>query len=246
MSFPQISFQQLVWSLAFKAGLNPDASLGDNNIDAFKLASFADFLNDAVLWAWRPDPQRPEVVWPYTVASGTLSPSGGVIAWSDVGNADWWRLWSADPRPYSATPTAYPIGDTWDKSGIYPRSSASSVFGFWRPKRPRFTATAVNTGATYNTVGTLAYDSVSGNVYLSIAAGALGSALTDASKWTPQTVPDPLAQPILAQAEGYRVKSKGNDPSKLFEEAAQLLQFEKARALPQAGAPSPWSFDLAA
>lgn len=246
MPVPLVGFQSLLWSMAFKAGLNPDATFGTVNLKDFDVASFADFLNDAVLWAWKPDSERPEIAWPYTVNtillnSGT-TPSytpGSPIVFSTISYGDWWRIWSADPRAYSASPTAYQIGDTWDNSGIYPRSSVTAVFVFYRPMRPMFTY--ISTVATYP-AGALYY-APDGNVYKALGSYA-STTYADPTKWTVQAVPDPLVRAVLAKAEALRVKSKGSDPAKLHTEADALLAAEKARALPVNGFGPPWSSDV--
>src|SRR5689334_12673065 len=146
MAVTQISFQRLLWSMAYKAGLNPDPALGTVYVTNFHLASWADFLTDAALWAWKPDPARPELIWPFTVKTKSgVSISGGAIARSALEDSDWWRLWSEDNRSYSASPGAYPIADTSDGVSIYPRVAAASlptpnsVFAYYRQPRPLFT-----------------------------------------------------------------------------------------------------------
>lgn len=245
MPVPLVGFQSLLWSLAFKAGLNPDPTFGTVNMKDFDVASFVDFLNDAVLWAWKPDPERPEIVWPYTVKTVSATPSAGKIDLATLEYADWWRVWSADPRVYAAAPTAYPVSDTWDNDGVWPRTALSPVFVFYRPMRPMFTYTpALTDSGTVYALGSLVWDKdVSGNVFKAIVANAHGNALTDPTKWTLQAVPDPLVKPILTKAEAFRVKSKGNDPAKFLAEADALLAAEKARALPANGPGAPWSFD---
>jgi hypothetical protein len=315
---PQISFQSLLWAFAKNQGENPDPAVSAQQggsvavsgaISAGNLSAWAHFLNDAVRWCWHPDPELPETPWPYTVASGSITPSAGVISYDQVSGADWWRVWSADPRPYASPPTAFPIASTADNAGIYPRTAASSVFVFWRPYRPVFSYNVFISGQTYpagtyvydpqviltgttsNTSATVSMTSTTGlqagmavtgtgiaanvtisslvantSVTLSSAAtasgtnpltfgtghtflsiiSAAGSAIMDTTKWTPQTVPDPLVKIILAKAEAYRIRSKGNDPKLADEEADKLLAAEKLRALPVAGSPPPWSFDLAA
>lgn len=315
MGVQQIGFEQLIFSMASNANLNGDISQGPVS-PLVNIPQWSQFLQDAVLWAWWPSKERPEVPWPYSLAAGSLTVTNGVITYAQVGEADFWRLWSADPRIWQNRPanngSAYPIADSYDTFGIYPSSSLTTVFGFWRPMRPLFalagqylpvstqayplnfllydastyligttqTSTTIlmasTTGLyvgqavfgpgippntqiqtiTLNTsivITNAATSSISnadlifgtGNVFKAIVANAIGANILDGITWLMQTVPDPLVRPILAHAEGLRIKSRGNDPAKLLAEAETLLDQEEARALPETGPPSPWFFDFA-
>lgn len=159
MPLPTWTFQQLWYSLAIKAGLNPDPALGTVNVSAIMLASYADFLSDAVHFAWRPDTMRPELIWPFTVSfNASVTVTSQTFLLSTLANADWYRLWSADPRLYSATPTAYTIAATDDGTNVYPRTTLTPLFAFYRPARPVFTSVVPDPVRTYN-VGDLVYDS---------------------------------------------------------------------------------------
>jgi len=277
------------------------------------LADWTEYLNQSVEYAWRPDAQRPELIWPYTIKTTSgVTVTSGAFALTVIENSDFWRLWTADNRDINTTPRPVPIPDTTDGTNIYVGfAGVTSVFVWYRAPRPQFSSTLVVSTRTY-AVGDLVYDSQisltattitststsvaisdttgvrtgmaivgagipagayvasfvantsitlsaaatvtgssvaitlgSGNVY-KCAVAALGSSLvSSASSWTAQSVPDPLTKIVLSRAEGYRVKSKANDPATLFAESDKYLAEEKERSLPDDGSPPPWEFSFA-
>ncbi len=79
--------------------------------------------------------------WEDTWSDGAKTPSSGVIAWADVGNAFQWNLWSADPRDDGNR--ALWLRSTHADTGIQVLSDAYSgtVHAFWRPECPTFDGT---------------------------------------------------------------------------------------------------------
>jgi hypothetical protein len=149
MPFPFSTFEQLVTSMAFRAGLNPfDSSLGPVNLNSEDLAQWAELLSEAANDIWKPDKERPDQAWPYTVLTGTLTITAGVISFDLIGRGDFWRFWTGDPRT-SPRGTVAPVESTFDSSGIYPSTSAGTVFTFWRPLRPKFSSTVWVAATTY-------------------------------------------------------------------------------------------------
>lgn len=115
------------------------------------------FLNSGIRETWIPDKSRPEIPWPYTVQSNTLTVTAGIIAYNLIGFGDFWRIWSENPGPYIPVPTAYPIPDRSDTGGIYPQSPLASVWVFWRPIRPIWTG-QIYVAAQLYTLGSYVYD----------------------------------------------------------------------------------------
>jgi hypothetical protein len=122
-------------------------------------------LNNAIRWAWSMDDSR--FVWPQTLTSSATVPvTGGIIAWSDVGNSDWVSFWQSDPRlppsnvipgiPYyywGWCPTVPPVPVTWDGTqfNVQDSSIAGPVFAFYRTAVPQGTFALANTDPTYAT-----------------------------------------------------------------------------------------------
>lgn len=210
MSYPSSSFKELLWALAYAEGRNPDPSAGELDINENWTGQTIAHLSRAIDDFWRPS--KPDIAWPSTVSSKSVTPTSGTFQRSSIAESDWFSVWSEDPRPLFATSDFYShlrLRAVEDVSGIVVGGGPSTVFVFYRLPAPEFTQTAVNTGTTYNTVGTLVYDATSGHVYKSIATGAAGNTLTDAAKWTPQTVPVNLVKMLLYRAEAYRAEAKG-------------------------------------
>lgn len=212
MSYPSNSFKELLWALAYAEGRNPDPAAGDLDINANWTGQTIAHLSRAIDDFWRPS--KPDIAWPSTVDAKSVTPTAGKFQRSDIAESDWFSVWSEDPRPLFASGDFYShlrLRAVEDASGIVVGNGPSSVFVFYRLPAPEFTQTAVNTGSTYNTVGTLVYDAAgTGHVYKSKATGALGNALTDTDKWTKQTVPVNLVKMLIYRAEAYRAEAKSN------------------------------------
>lgn len=251
MSYPVITFKKLLWDLAYAAGINPDAAAdaeepGETDFSGADKAMFTAYLNQAMEWAWKPDGQS--FAWPFTLTGANfLTPTGGVIPWSDVQEStDWYSGWDDDPRAAAGSPLGTVVNriELWEEAdGLRTRDAESEVYILWRMPWPEFTYTLVNTGSTYNTVGTLVYDeAASGHVYKSIAAGALGNALTDTSKWAVQGVPKVLVRPLWEYANSLRLRAKGTkvegrDPLTQAIERLDELQIKVMTNAP------PWAFN---
>lgn len=162
MGFPFQTFQQIVNQYAVNCGQNPFPSITTSagipgGIQAYDLAQWAQFLTEAVRSAWLPFPDHWEVPWPFTVKTKTVTPSGGIVAYSDLENADWFVFWSISPGPYNPTQTAYKVLVKNDAAGIYPQASLSTYYAFYRPLRPQFTDQVFVAAQTYP-AGSLVYD----------------------------------------------------------------------------------------
>lgn len=260
MSFPVTSFRDLMVQCANAAGLGYDPldTPPIDDLSQIQKSKFAGFANTAMDRIWR-NP-NPAFAWKWTTTSGPLTlQTNGSILWSDIQNSDdWFNLWDRDPRPMDNPPpnlgwhignSARPVRCIEDNAAIWPRINQGTVFAFWRLPRPQFTARLVNTGTTYNTVGTLVWDAIdatgSGHVYKSIATGALGGNLTDAAKWTPQLIPDRISNVIAEFIETMRLQSAGADGSSGLNnaEAMTWLDYEMAKENPRDGNGAPWDFD---
>lgn len=259
-AFPQVSFSQMMTQYANSAGLafDPLDSPTLDDLSQSTKSKFAGWTNTALDRLWR-NP-NPAFAWKWTTTSGVLTlQTNGSILWSDIQNSDdWFSLWSADPRPMDNPPpnigwyvgnSAFPIHCVEDNAAIWPRVNSTTLYGFWRLPVPQLTSRLVNTASTYNTIGTLVWDqasvSGSGNVYKSLATGALGNNLTDAAKWVVQTIPYRLSNVLAEFVETMRLQAAGADGSSGLNSAEMMswLDVEMAKENPRDGNGCPWSWD---
>ena len=218
-------------------------------------SKIAGFVNTAMDRLWR-NP-NPAFAWKWTTTSGLLTVQpGGFINWSDINYSDdWFNLFSQDPRPPSSPPNnsgwyagnpAYPITCIEDAEAIWPRTSLLQVYAFWRLPVPRFTSNLVNTGSTYNVIGTLVWDELgTGSVFKSIATGALGNNLLDTGKWLRVDIPYRLSNVMAEMVETMRLQGAGADGSSKINDAEMQtwLDNEMAKENPRDGNGPPWAWD---
>lgn len=229
-----VTYKDCVWTLARNAGRNPNPAAdpdGKSNVTNLDRDQWTSYLNDAIVKAWDYDPF---FIWPWTAAVVTPTVTGNTFPYSSIFYSAYWTAWVTDPRtnflnnsntyPYTQQfPERLRLGSALDVDGatilLHPQNrdysaSVGPVMVFYRTIPPQWNWTPVVTTTTYNTIGTLVYaGDTDGNVYKSIATGALGSALTDATKWTPQTIPSQLREMILADAERRRLLAQNSAQS---------------------------------
>lgn len=101
-------------------------------------------VNAALRWAWRTE--DPLFAFPFTVDSGTVAVTSGLIAPTLLGDGSWCSLWEADPRP--AGTALQPVAAHVSHEGVHPVKSLSSVFAFYRAAVPQGTYVAAGEYAT--------------------------------------------------------------------------------------------------
>lgn len=257
MAFPTVTFRDIVAQVANSMGLayDPLDSPALDDLSQGQKSKIAGFSNTALDRVWR-NP-NPAFAWKWTTTSGTINlQANSSILWSDIQNSDdWFNLWTFDPRPMDNPPpnlgwyvgnAALPVNCVEDNAAIWPRLSQTSVYAFWRLPVPKLTSRLVNTGTTYNTIGTLVWDqSATGSVFKSIATGALGSNLLDAAKWVVQDIPYRLSNVLAEMAQTTMLQSSGADGSSTVNnaEAMTWLDYEMAKENPRDGSGPPWAWD---
>lgn len=249
-----VTYKDCLWTLAINAGLNPDPAAsedGRTDVRNTDRSQWTQYLNDAIELAWNLDEFA---IWPWVVKVAQPTVTDNTFAYSDIENAEFWTAWRDDPRiHFKANNTTSPV--YWwkdlerlrlgtaldaDQSTViyhtqlpYDTTVTGTVTVFYRPPPPKWTWTPVVTSQTYDTVGTLVYGGdADGNVYKSIASGALGNALTDTSKWTPVTIPSELRKLVIAEAERRRIAAKSPAKSEGdMDYQLAILEEEKTRVL---------------
>lgn len=240
------SFHDILYRIARNAGKNPTSTPGTVTLDAYDLDKWTDWINQAVDDLWQGP--NPLALWPWAVTvDDAVTLTDAAFAWADVNTSPFLTVWKEDPRTHFTAGRGteyYRLVWACDGTDVLVQTTATEVVVFARSELPEFTSTAVDTGSTYNTVGTLVYTSATGKVYKSIATGALGNALTDTAKWTEQTLPDPFLPWVVKAVEVQRVMTVGSPESeKTLGKAMQEADREWNRLLEQASPVwqrSPW------
>jgi hypothetical protein len=132
MSRVLLSLKDVFWSLCRATGREPDVTLNPGGVSALEAAGLLRHFNEGYRTAY--EANEWEEAWtPGTLAVG----AGGLITYDQVGDAQRFMLFSADPRPEGAC--AYALKSNTSADGIYVQSTLTTVFGLWLPKCPVFT-----------------------------------------------------------------------------------------------------------
>ncbi len=133
-------------------------------------------------WTW------PDLGWPELQLAEQITPSSGVILWSDaareIGTAH--GVYLDDPDSVES-PRAVRWRWKSDGSGLIILDTVTTVYLHYTPRTPEWTSTAYESAQNYPT-GTVRYDATTGDCYEAIAATA-SAAVTDTSKWRKLEVP---------------------------------------------------------
>lgn len=254
MSFPVVSFANILTQCAAAADLAYDPAQSIDELSTNTKLKFATFINSAMDRIWRAP--NPAFAWKWTTTNVEITlDADGMFAWDEIENSDdWFNLWDRDPRPQDNPPgssgwwignSARALRSTEDYDGVWPRvAGQQTVFAFYRMPRPKFTNVAVNTATSY-AAGSLVYDpSGTGHCYLANAASAPGNNLAD-SKWTRQAIPERVADVLADFAEQLRLDSKAEEARSMgqFKVMNMWLDEEMRKELPREGGGPPWCWD---
>jgi hypothetical protein len=230
MSYPQTSFTDLLGDLAAMAGLRI-ADLGDEQ------ELLVRYLNAATKWAWR---DYMEVfAHPATVTSDELTVTDGVLTRDQLEESDWASLWSADPR---LSREARRYRPTVDGDGWHLGTSITTVYAFWRLALPKFTGVEVVPATDYE-AGDRVWDADdSGHVYRCKVTGALGSELSDATKWERVTLPEVFLNAVLHYARYLWLQAKAlpKNAESHLSLAVDALESEMGRVIDDTGLAPVW------
>jgi hypothetical protein len=230
MPAPTSTHKDILNAVALAAGVTYDTMLAS---DSERWTSFA---NTAMDWIWRP-PNR-LFAWKWSVTTDTITITDGKFALSEIDYSDWWNLWSEDPRPFLQTTQA-------------------TVFAFYRIARPVFTSTVVTVATAYAT-GAVVFDDRTaanggtGNCFKCVTGyttpatqGDLTTDLANTAKWTVQSIPGVLTNPLIGWVDGLRRESLGQQErgGRVKADAEAWLDKEMAEQLPRWQNGPPWGFN---
>jgi hypothetical protein len=243
------TYHDILYRIARNAGKNPTATPGTVTVTDYDRDKWTAWMNQAISDVWA----GPNMlcIWPWTVSVNTaVTLTSDAFTWASVNTSDFMTVWSEDPRTRFTADQGveyYRLPWACDGTSVLVNTTVTSVVVFYRSTVPEFTTTAVDTGATYNTIGTLVYETGTGKVYKSIATTALGNALTNTAKWTEQVVPAAFLNWVVKEVEFQRIITNASpEQEKTLAKARQSVDDELTRLLEQASAVwsrSPWLRD---
>jgi hypothetical protein len=104
--------------------------------------------------------------------------------------------------------------------------AGATVWIQYRPRHRQFTRVAYSGAATY-AIDDVVYSATTGECYRSIVGSNTGQAVTDATKWEAQTLPDFLAEYICRAAFSDLLRNDGRGDRADVEEARAEFELER-------------------
>lgn len=209
MSYPTISFKQLLHAFARDVGRRPEALTTDEE------AQFAHRLTDAVDWAWHymAGWSLPEQVTGETLTLG----AGGIIAAASIDHSRAWSVWSADPRQPSPNHSAHKILATEiDGDLSVDGAEGDEVFVIYRNHAPEFTADVYADAISYD-FGSLVWakDSDVPDVFRCIDPTGSNTEGTDnADVWQAERLPKTFQKAVHLYAVAEQASLDDDKPSR--------------------------------
>jgi hypothetical protein len=135
-----------------------------------------------------------------------------------------WNVYSRNPR---VTRNHGRLSFLLSNRGVELSNLAgSAVWIEYRPRHLRFTREAYASGSTY-AADDVVYDASSGECYRSLAGANTGNAVTDATKWEKQAVPEFLAEYICRASFADLLRNDGRGERADIEEARAEFEIER-------------------
>lgn len=214
MSYPTLSFKQLLHSFARDVGRRPEALTTDEE------AQFAHRLSDAVDWAWHylTDWSLPEQLEGDTITLG----AEGVIATEDLDYARVWSVWSEDPRTKETEVTRL---NAVELAGgdvkVFGKAAGDTVYVIWRARAPEFTAEVFDETTEYD-FNALVWDKEGDapDVFRCIdEAGSDAEPCSNADVWQAVRLPKIYQKAVHLQAVAEQARLDDDKPAR----AQQML-----------------------
>lgn len=210
------------------------------------------YLNEAASWIWRGKYQNwtfPELI---TGTSATLT-TGGIITAATIDSADFWSVWSSDPRlaqpedraRLALRAIAKPNGDLLVENG----NSGTTVYVIYRTRVPKWTAVTASGFSAPVSLDTRLWNKQcnndgDGHVYRALAADVSPDDFTDTTAWLPVTLPETLLEVINAKAMALKLRSNANfEAAQGWENFAHDWMETRARQAEQQPLEKPWLYN---
>ncbi len=233
-----------------QAELNEDS--GDAKILRQEEHRLTNYLNQAATWIWRGKYQHYAIEDILTGTSATLA-TGGIIEAADIDSADFWSVWSSDPRlalpearaRLALRATAKANGDLLIENG----NSGDTVFVFYRTRVPKWTAVTASGYTAPVSLNTRLWNKEcnndgDGHVYRALAADVSPDDFTVTASWLPITLPEPLLEVINAKAMAIKFRSETNfEAAQGWENFAHDWMEARARQAEQQPGEKPWLYN---
>jgi hypothetical protein len=248
-----LSFRQLLDSFMGAARRAPS----EVTAGSAEETQFGADLNAAARWLWVTETHSmalPDMMTGKTVTLGT----GGVIAATAIEDADFWSVWSVDPRTkllgsreaLQLPATALGNGDV----AVHDKKATDTVYVLYKSPVPRWTTTRVIDVTTYAAAALVWWEGVivttyppDGHVYLNINPSGFSTSedITDTGTWAKVTLPQSLEDIIVKKANYERLRLGTNMPENAGRERAELVAAVDAAFLAAAQVVSnkPWLYN---
>lgn len=127
--------------------------------------------------------------WPEVTMGAEVPVVSGLVSWGSLLGADYFSFWTVDPDAPQNAETASPVTVRGQEAlGVRLDTPLTAVWAKFTPRPPVFTNTAVVAETNYP-LGSVVFHAASGDVFECVAAdGAVGSVLSDGTKWQPRRI----------------------------------------------------------
>ena len=221
MARASANFKEAIWDLARLAGWEPDDTISGGGLTSQQKQQVLLDWNRAYDRAYTYGPE-----WEDAWQSATLTPTAGVLTWTQLGDARTFTLWSEDPRPTTARARAVDFLTSTD--GVHPQTTEATVYAFWLPSVPRFTLCEWSVGETYAAGAVrLASD---GDCYVALRSTTNDDPTTSADDWRKVPVLTGLREATLDLGRGYQLGRDGQHGAARVYETAGLERLDNLAA----------------
>lgn len=248
-----LTFSTILDRLAAQVQTAFDETTGAPILNRQEEHRFTAYLNEAAAWIWRGKYQNytlPDLITGVEVTLGT----DGIIAAADIDNADFWTVWSSDPRlalpedraALALRATAKPNGDLIVQNG----NAGDTAYVIHRTRIPKWTAVLASGFGSTVSIDTRLWNKLcpndadsDGHVYRALIANASPDDFTDTASWLPVALPETLLEPITAKALSLRFRADGQyEAASQHEDVAERWMETRARAAEQQPYEKPWLY----
>lgn len=221
------NFKELLWDIARMCQLQPDPAITGGGLTAQQTDEVLLDLNEGYEQAYGWNNTSWEDAW----KSAALTPTNGVISYAQIEDASLFTLYTKDPRPEKsgAELVSYKSSD----AGLHLQGTYSSVYAFWLPVCPRFSAAAYNAGTAYNAGAVVM--AADGQVYKALRTSTGATPSSSPLDWRLQPLLQVLRKAALTMALANRAtrEAKHGEARKMVADAEAKLDDQAALEFPR-------------